>query len=80
MTLWLVAGVAVVACVVAVAAWRQARAAVHRQEQLTQMYWELKYQQAELRQRLPEGSREPIPQPPPARATATVIPLSSLKR
>ncbi len=80
MILWLAAGAALVALVVAVAAWRQSRAAVRRQEQLTQMYWELKYQQGELRQRLQRGPGDPPDTPEPPRPTGTVIPLSSLKR
>jgi hypothetical protein len=83
--LWLVAGAAlIVALVTATAALLQARAAVRRQEQLTQMYWELKYQQGELRQRLQRGTAlggTDVPDQPAApAATGTVIPLSSLKR
>jgi hypothetical protein len=78
-TLWLVAAAALTALVVALVAVREARAARRRQEQLTQMYWELKYQQGELRQRLPQGPRD-VAEEPPTRPTGTVIPLSSLKR
>ncbi len=50
--LWLITGAAlVVACV----AWRQARRTAKRLEQLTQMYWELKYQQSELRVQIQRG-------------------------
>jgi N-methylhydantoinase A len=44
------------------------------------MYWELKYQQGELRQRLQRGPGDPPDTPEPPRPTGTVIPLSSLKR
>jgi hypothetical protein len=54
--LWLAAGAALVALVVAGAAWRQSRAAVRRQEQLTQMYWELKFQHGELRVQLRQSN------------------------
>lgn len=80
MTLWFVAAVALAALVVALVAVRQARAALRRQEQLTQMYWELKYQQGELRQRLQRGPGDAAEAPEPTRTTGTVIPLSSLKR
>jgi predicted NodU family carbamoyl transferase len=76
--LWLVAGAALVAALVG---WRQARATARRQQQLTQMYWELKYQHGELRQeleRLATGAAPP--EPPVSRPTEQVIPLSSLRR
>jgi len=44
--LWVVAGVALA---VAVAAWLKARRAARRLGQLSEMYWELKYQHGELR-------------------------------
>lgn len=69
-----------VALILAIAAWLQARAAVRRQEQLTQMYWELKYQQGELRQRLQRGGTPAPDEPAAPAATGTIIPLSSLKR
>jgi hypothetical protein len=83
--------VAVAALVAAVLAWRQARTNARRLEQLSQMYWELKYQHGELRvqlQRLtsPEGQAGasgagPAPADAPvARPTDGFIPLSSLKR
>ena len=76
--LWLVAGAALVA---ALAGWRQARATAQRQQQLTQMYWELKYQHGELRQELQRlSSGGAPPEPPVSRPTEQVIPLSSLKR
>ena len=86
--LWFVATAALVA---ALLAWRQARTNARRLEQLSQMYWELKYQHGELRvqlQRLtsPDGHGD-TPRPPSAAGDATAarptdgfIPLSSLKR
>jgi hypothetical protein len=44
--LWVLAAASTV---LAVLAWRKARAAARRAEQLSQMYWELKYQHGELR-------------------------------
>jgi hypothetical protein len=76
--LWFVTGAALVASLVA---WRQARAATRRQEQLTQMYWELKYQHGELRQELQRIAAGGAPaEPPVTRPTEQVIPLSSLRR
>jgi hypothetical protein len=76
--LWFVTGAALVAGLVA---WRQARATARRLEQLTQMYWELKYQHGELRQELlrAAGNGAPV-EPPVTRATDAIIPLSSLRR
>ena len=77
--------VAVASAVLALVAWRKARAAAQRLEQLSQMYWELKYQHGELRvqlHRLTGGephARADVA-PPPADRPAAVIPLSSLKR
>jgi hypothetical protein len=87
--LWLIS---IVAVVVALVAWRKARSTARRLEQLSQMYWELKYQHGELRvqlQRLssPAGQHPAAPGGPPppadvpaARPTDGFIPLSSLKR
>ena len=85
--LWLIAAAALVA---ALLAWRKARSTARRLEQLSQMYWELKYQHGELRvqlQRLttsapePGGPRATEPADAPAgRPTDGFIPLSSLKR
>jgi hypothetical protein len=72
--LWFVAGAAFIAALVA---WRQARTAARRLDQLTQMYWELKYQQGELRR---AASGAAPAEPPVARPTESIIPLSSLKR
>ena len=79
--LWLLTGASLV---VAFVAWRQARTTARRLEQLSQMYWELKYQHGELRvqwQRsageLPASAEPPAPMAGP---TGSFIPLTSLKR
>lgn len=76
---WLIAGASLL---VALLAWRRARQAARRLEQLSQMYWELKYQHGELRVRVERlaggaapGGAHAISRPPDA-----VIPLSSLRR
>ena len=84
--LWFVAAAALLAALVA---WQKARSTARRLEQLSQMYWELKYQHGELRvqlQRLTSpdaGAAVPhsagAPETP-ARPTDGFIPLSSLKR
>jgi hypothetical protein len=80
---WLVAGAALIA---ALLAWRRARATARRLEQLTQMYWELRYQHGELRvkvQRLsgdePRAERV-ADADADARPPSGFVPLSSLKR
>ena len=77
--LWVITGAALV---VAFVAWRQARRTARRLEQLTQMYWELKYQHGELRVQFQRGATPPPDEvPPPATpARDTFVPLSSLKR
>lgn len=79
--LWLLTGAALV---IAVVAWRQARSTAKRLEQLSQMYWELKYQHGELRVQWQRQTGElppPDAAPPPApRQTDAFIPLASLKR
>ena len=83
--------VAVAAFAAALLAWRQARLSARRLEQLSQMYWELKYQHGELRvqlQRLtsPDGqggtprASSISDEVTAARPTDGFIPLSSLKR
>ena len=79
------------ALVAALLAWRQARNTARRLEQLSQMYWELKYQHGELRvqlQRLisPAAAGSGSPQDagsadaPATRPKDGFIPISSLKR
>ncbi len=81
--LWLVTGASLL---VAVVAWQRARIAARRIDQLTQMYWELKYQHGELRVKVQRLSGEgPLPgpaaEPEPERGPADgFVSLSSLKR
>jgi hypothetical protein len=78
--LWLATGAALAA---ALMAWSRARRANRRLEQLSGMYWELRYQY-ELRVEVQRMSRgEPVPDarlPVAPRSTDAFVPLSSLKR
>ena len=79
---WFIAGASLV---VALVAWRQARQTAKRLAQLSEMYWELKYQQGELRvrlQRLEGGPPTPTDtsQALPAQPGESFVPLTSLKR
>ena len=75
--------VAAAALAVAVASWVLARRNARRLAQLSQMYWELKYQHGELRAQLQEytgaGPSSVPPHHPPVQADA-FVPLASLKR
>jgi hypothetical protein len=79
--LWSLTGVSLL---VALAAWIRARRCAKRLEQLSQMYWELKYQHGELRvqvQRLGGDASPPQPVPTSAERPADAfVPLTSLKR
>ena len=78
--LWFVTGVSLV---LALAAFIQARRSARRLEQLTQNYWELKYQNGELRVQLQRLTGESAPQQPEPAATPgrdSFVPLASLKR
>jgi hypothetical protein len=81
MFLWFVTGASLVAALVA---WRQARRAAKRLEQLSQMYWELRYQHGELRVQVERltgtGTTPPAPPAAPAPPGEAFVPLSSLKR
>lgn len=70
--------------VLALVAWARARRIGRRIEQLTEMYWELKYQHGELRAQLerPAGAdREAAATSTPPRQPADAfVPLTSLKR
>jgi hypothetical protein len=75
---WFIAGASLV---VALAAWSQARRTAKRLAQLSEMYWELKYQQGELRLRVQRMSGEQpsqTPLPPPGQPGETFVPLASL--
>ena len=79
--LWVVAGVALA---VAVAAWLTARRAARRLGQLSEMYWELKYQHGELRNAVMGNSTQPATNDDMPSASAgpsdSFIPLKSLRR
>ena len=71
--------------VVALLAFARARRVTRRFERLTESYWELRYEQGQLRARLDrlEGldAGNPDPDAPQrAPATSNFIPLASLKR
>ena len=78
---WFVTGVALVA---ALLAWSRSRRAAKRLEQLSQMYWELKFQHGELRvqiERLTGGGPQVPPTPePPWPPGESFVPFTSLKR
>jgi hypothetical protein len=78
---WLIAGASLV---IALVAWSQARRTAKRLAQLSEMYWELKYQQGELRLRVQRltGEAPPSPSQPaaPAQPVDSFVPLQSLKR
>jgi len=80
--LWFLTGASLV---VALIAFVQARRTARRLEQLTQNYWELKYQNGELRVQLErlsgggESTTQP-PQPAAAQGRDSFVPLASLKR
>ena len=73
---WLIAGASLV---VAFVAWGQARRTARRLAQLSDMYWELKYQLGELRVRLQlqDHGAPALTSPGPSRAEA-FVPLTSL--
>ena len=78
--LWLVTGVSLAVALIALA---QARRTARRLEQLTQNYWELKYQNGELRvqlQQLTGGSPPQQASPASTPARDSFVPLTSLKR
>jgi hypothetical protein len=78
--LWFVTAASLVVALVALV---QARRIARRLEQLTQNYWELKYQNGELRVQLQQltGESAPAqPTPPAAQGRDSFVPLASLKR
>jgi hypothetical protein len=84
MTLWFIAGAALVAAVVA---WVVARRTARRVAELSEMYWELKYQHGELRAQLLQSQAprrtgaEAVPSPAAGGKPPDVfVPLTSLKR
>ena len=80
--LWIVTSAALVTALVA---WRQARRTAARLEQLSQMYWELKYQHGELRVQIQRQGGDASPGqdrtgPSSQRPAEVFVPLTSLKR
>jgi hypothetical protein len=66
--------VAVSALVVALAAWMHARRTARQLAQVTEMYWQLKFDHGELKAKVaPPAPVQPAPQ-------QTFIPLSSMKK
>ena len=81
MVLWAVAGLALLLAVMALASVRRLG---RRIDALTQSYWELRYDYTRLRSRLAridpeEGDAEPAA-PPPAPASVTFVPLSTMRK
>jgi hypothetical protein len=82
--LWILTSVALVT---AILAWRAARKTARRLEQVSEMFWALKYQHGELRGQLQQISSPrtdaqadgPAAAPEP-RPTDSFVPLASLRR
>jgi hypothetical protein len=76
---WFVTGASLLA---ALTAWLQARRAARRLDQLSKMYWELKYQHGELRTQIDRlaGTAASGRASSAAAATTAFVPLASLKR
>jgi hypothetical protein len=76
---WFVTGASLLA---ALMAWLQARRAARRLDQLSKMYWELKYQQGELRVQIDRlaGTAPPGASPMANGGNTAFVPLASLKR
>jgi len=77
--LWLIAGASLV---VALVAWSHSRRTARRLAQISEMYWELKYQHGELRVRMQRlaGEAPALPPQAPAPPADAFVPLASLKR
>jgi hypothetical protein len=65
----------VVALLIAFGAYLQARRSARQVAQLTEMYWQLKYDHGELR-----AAVMPPSEPPPAASATAFVPLGSVKR
>ena len=77
---WILIGTAVL---LALVAFVQARRTTKRLERLTESYWELRYELAQLRARVNRlDPEQPTPraEAPAAPAATAFVPLSSLKR
>lgn len=69
--LWVVAALALI---IALASWVQARRTARRLAEVTQMYWQLKFDHGELKAKVDPS------QPPPPEPKSTFVPLTQLKR
>jgi hypothetical protein len=67
--------VAVIACLLAIAAFVQARRLARQLAQLTEMYWQLKYEHGELK-----AAVRPPADPPSAVPVSAFVPLGAVKR
>ena len=78
--------VTTVTCLMAILLWRRTRRLSARLDQLSHRYWELKYDQQELRGELQRASGadpasgSPSTPPRPSRTSEAFVPLASLKR
>ena len=70
MTLWIVT---IAALVIAVLAFAQARRTARQLSQITEMYWQLKFDHGELKAKV-DPSTPPAPEP-----KQTFVPLTSLR-
>jgi hypothetical protein len=78
MLLWLIAAGGALVAVMALMSARRLR---RRLEQLTQAYWELRYEHTTLRAQVARLDPESAPPPePPAAPETSFVPLSSLKK
>jgi hypothetical protein len=66
---------ALIACVLALAAFVQARRSARRVSQLTDMYWQLKYDHGELKASVTPPGAPDVPAP-----ASAFVPLGAVKR
>jgi hypothetical protein len=71
--------VAAVAAALAVASWVVARRAARQVRDVTAMYWQLRFEQGELKARLDKAVPDPD-QPPRTPPGTQFVPLASVKR
>jgi len=77
---WIVSGAALF---LALLAWMRSRTLKRKLDQLTQQYWELRYQHGQLKgrvDRIDPDAQAPADAPAAEAAGQTFIPLSSLKK
>jgi hypothetical protein len=80
MFLWIVSGASLL---VAVVSWIQVRRAARRLEELSQMYWEVRYELGEVRvqmRRLAGETPAETPDTPERPVVDGFVPLATLKR